>query len=82
MKKGYRIKLTIFLILLAAAIIAALFSFFRLFPGKQDNLAPHLDREALYWDSALPTAERVEDLLNRMSLTEKVGQMALERRTA
>ncbi len=33
--------------------------------------------EAPYWDSTLPIEERVEDLLARMTLDEKIGQMTL-----
>jgi beta-glucosidase len=35
-----------------------------------------------YLDPALPVAERVEDLLGRMSLPEKIGQLALVERNA
>lgn len=33
--------------------------------------------EAPYWDATLPVEERVEDLLARMTLEEKIGQMTL-----
>ncbi|NJR12965.1 hypothetical protein HC776_03735, partial [bacterium] len=38
---------------------------------------PLAAQEAPYRDASLPTEERVEDLLSRMSLEEKIGQMTL-----
>lgn len=38
---------------------------------------PSVEAGAAYWDPSLPIEERVEDLLARMSLEEKIGQMTL-----
>ena len=40
-------------------------------PASTDNATPH------YRNPTLPVEERVADLLNRMSLGEKVGQLML-----
>lgn len=50
------------------------------FFSKKILPAPPFD--ALYRKSTAPVEERVEDLLSRMTLEEKVGQMALVEKTA
>lgn len=39
--------------------------------------AQETEPEAPYWDASLPIEERIEDLLARMTLEEKIGQMTL-----
>ncbi|TRD12690.1 beta-glucosidase [Erythrobacter insulae] len=44
----------------------------------QESLTDTVQRpvaEALYWDASAPTEQRVEDLIARMTLEEKIGQM-------
>lgn len=45
-------------------------------------LAPHIASAQPYKDPALPVATRVNDLLSRMSLDEKIGQMTQAERNA
>ncbi|MFA6603330.1 MAG: glycoside hydrolase family 3 N-terminal domain-containing protein [Patescibacteria group bacterium] len=42
-----------------------------------DSTAPAPPKEAGYHDASLPVEDRVKDLLGRMTLDEKIGQMAL-----
>ncbi len=44
--------------------------------GLADQVPPAVPEDAPYRDATLPTHERVEDLLSRMTLDEKIGQMA------
>lgn len=53
--------------------LSAIFAFSLIAPITAQDATP----EAPYWDSTLPVEERVEDLLARMTLDEKIGQMTL-----
>lgn len=57
--------LTILLLILCTAFLISPIT-------AQDDLA-----DAPYWDASLPVEQRVDDLLSRMTLEEKIGQMTL-----
>lgn len=61
----------------AAAVVAATALMWTLLVGQQPAAADHLP----YHDPSLPVATRVDDLLSRMSLDEKLGQMTQGERT-
>lgn len=46
-------------------------------PAEETAVAPAENSAPAYLDPALPVAERVDDLLARMTLAEKIGQMTL-----
>jgi beta-glucosidase len=53
-----------------------LLAIFLLYPSLKSKLPPP-PSDALYRQAGTPTEERIEDLLSRMTIEEKVGQMAL-----
>ncbi|MEU6250329.1 glycoside hydrolase family 3 protein [Glycomyces sp. NPDC047010] len=57
---------------LAAALAAAVVTVLLVVPGTDDGPA---DGNGDYLDASLPIDERVDDLLSRMTIEEKVGQM-------
>jgi beta-glucosidase len=59
------------------SFIAALFSVFCMLLMTAPLAAQESTPDAPYWDATLPVEERVEDLLGRMTLEEKIGQMTL-----
>ncbi|MFW6035623.1 MAG: glycoside hydrolase family 3 protein [Halothermotrichaceae bacterium] len=50
--------------------------------GCQDEAVSQHDRDLPYWNTELTIAKRVEDLLSRMTLEEKIGQMTQAERQA
>jgi len=79
-----RTKLAIFLSVLfaVAAIISAYFFFRPSFDVEYVRICAETETDCHktnlpYQDSSLPTKERVDDLLSRMTTAEKIGQMAL-----
>ncbi|GAA1665605.1 glycoside hydrolase family 3 N-terminal domain-containing protein [Glycomyces endophyticus] len=57
---------------LAAAVAAAVVTVLLVVPGADDGPA---DGDGDYLDASLPVDERVDDLLGRMTIEEKIGQM-------
>lgn len=68
---------TAFLVLAGAIIVALVFLIRFLSPDRTVSVLPPPPADVPYRDSSLPIEKRIEDLLARMTLDEKIGQMAL-----
>lgn len=72
---GKKFALVVFVLLGLLLVLISLVGNFSIFKSEAALVVPPLD--ALYRLSSASTEERIQDLLSRMSLQEKIGQMAL-----
>ena len=74
----YYIKLIAFIIIVLLLIVALIFIFFKPSspPATNENNNCH-QTNLSYQDPAISINERVTDLMNRMTVAEKIGQMVL-----
>jgi hypothetical protein len=66
-----------------ARVMVVMVAAFLAFHGTESTKHPHPQNETyrLYQDAQQPVEERVKDLLSRMTLAEKIGQMTQTERT-
>jgi beta-glucosidase len=68
---------TIILVVLGVAMSGALFFMYTMMFKNNDTVLDIPPHDALYRQASFPIEERIDDLIARMTLAEKIGQMAL-----